>query len=1722
MTKNFDVQLKISAIEKDTTKTLDNLIAALKQLENVQKKGLGAKEAAASMRALKVEGQALRGETLAEKAAAESLKKANIELRNSMLKMKEATEKEKLALQKLKKEMADANEQTDKLGKVFRQVAGFVGFTILAKQLWELSKAAVAIDADFEKSMNSVKAVTNAAASEMQMLKKQAEDLGASTVFNARQSAEAMKELGKAGFTAAEISKSLPGVMALAAASGEGLAQSAEITAGALRGFGLAAEESTHVADLFAAAANQSSVDVKDLGESMQYVAPVAKASGQSIEEMTGILALLGDNMIKGSMAGTSMRQVMLRLQDPPREAASVLEQLGIKVTDLNGNIKPLSLIIEEFRQKTEHLTDASRNQAASMLVGMDASSAFLALVNTAPGKLNKYLKGMQDVDGAAKEMADTMNQGLTRSFDEASGAAETLAITLVGDMAPAIVNTTDLITDLIKQLTKWVETSDTVLGIAAKANQMSRQAQGKTFTTGIPFGAELGLEMLPELQLITQKYNVSMTKMLSDIAFKGPKNLDKETKALYDKITEQAKIATHLRLYGTVGINGLEPKETPKITYNSPLRSGEITSPYGPRDTGIKVASKFHPAVDMAAKEGTKVYSSAVGTIIEVGDDPNGYGKYVVVEHPDGRRSQYSHLLKTISGMGDKVDNSTVIALTGKTGIGSGPHLDFKVMEKDKKGKYNAVNPLDVVYDLYDRLPDGRISKDFMASTSKGKTAEDKAAQDYEKYVAQQRYLDLLANPTELGLKEKTIETNTYLEKLGLTDKDIEEIKDRAKELYEDLEKVESDFADYQAAQQTNIHQQWEDAIKKLAAVKVDYEEEVKKINTSAMNDAQKENALGTAAVDYNRQREEIVKKYYAEVEKAQKNLTDRQIDDLEKVTKATEEEAQKQIEIQKRAEQDTRAIQLATQQLKEKAIEQQKLLEAEASQDKLRMVHAEYDARANNVAHEKQLIQQEVKESIAALQEKADREAKTEAAKQALLEETQAIIENGKAREELLDKENHENEIERLKEVQKVYKELFEERLEGIGDLMSSFGSIFGSDNIITKIGQAFKSAASDIGNIVGAIQNLSSGGSFGFSDFVSTGTSVFGLAGKAVGWLSKLFNRKKINQKRSEGIKLGRLEAEYSRVLGGRAYNNSQFSEIVNDGVYLYDYDSTAKNLQRQVGQVQNDIAMINQQFNSDLYKQRGSEADQIKKNLVAQAEQQLADLYELQKLNEEKRREREIFLEEEKTRVAEEIAALRAANRGNPFEFNESAWRLKVYESVKKRNDAVINYADDPGLVAMANSLRQEEAKQLTSEKALGLLEAAKARQDFDFELEYEKLLATEASTEEVILATKEKDIQDIQYEMNRLREIYKNNADLLKQIAELESYKLENLESDYDDQLEAWREADKAEAETQDKETLYAKQTLQNLILEKRYQQLRSTDAEQADFINLEKEKALAELEQEMQELRDAWKDNEEILTQITELEAIKRININKDAVKALEELEELEAKENKTRQQALEDILFRLDTAKLKQADAKEDAFVTLYATRAEVELTREMDALRDLWQDNEELLTYITQLESLERVNISKDALKEIEDVQQAIRDELEATARESTEQIYDIDDLLTARKDALESNDYTRAKTRTEEILDKVAEIDKQIRLQFPDFLKSLETLTPENLGTLNPEELNDINSAISNISNFTSSNTYNNVFNIPTTNNASSDEIVTAIKKYLGDNNTRFVTT
>ena len=213
-----------------------------------------------------------------------------------------------------------------------------------------LGVAGLKVTTDFETAMSEVKAITGATGEDFEKLREEAIDLGASTAFSSQEVAVGMTEMAKAGWTTEQIIDGMSGVLSAAAASGSELSTVSTIVADAITGFGLAASDSTRVADLLTQAANTGTIDIEDLGESFKYVAPLCSAMEFSIEDATTALAAMSTAGIKGSQAGTSLRTAFLNMASPTDAVAAAMDKIGLTVTDANGNFKDMDTILSEMR----------------------------------------------------------------------------------------------------------------------------------------------------------------------------------------------------------------------------------------------------------------------------------------------------------------------------------------------------------------------------------------------------------------------------------------------------------------------------------------------------------------------------------------------------------------------------------------------------------------------------------------------------------------------------------------------------------------------------------------------------------------------------------------------------------------------------------------------------------------------------------------------------------------------------------------------------------------------------------------------------------------------------------------------------------------------------------------------------------------------------------------------------------------------------------------------------------------------------------------------------------------------------------------------------------------------------------------------------------------------------------------------------------------------------
>lgn len=367
-------------------------------------------------------------------------------------------------------ESTTVSDKFSAMGSALTSVGGTLTKSVTLP-LVGVGAAVMKVGSDFEAQMSRVQAISGATGDELKALTDQAIDLGATTAFSAGEAAEGMENLASAGFNTQEIMSAMPGLLDLAASSGAELGTASEIAASAIRGFGLAASDAGHVADVFAEAAARTNAQTEDMGEAMKYIAPVAKAMGQSLEETAAAVGIMSDAGIKGSQAGTSLRSALSRLAKPTEVMLTKMGELGLSFYDAQGNMLPLNGIIEQLETNMAGLTQEQRNNALITLFGQESLSGMLALMERGPEELRALTESFEDCDGAAAEMAETMLDNTKGSVEEMMGSIETLAIRLQQVMAPAVTAVVQKITEFINKLSSLgPETLQMIVTIAAVA----------------------------------------------------------------------------------------------------------------------------------------------------------------------------------------------------------------------------------------------------------------------------------------------------------------------------------------------------------------------------------------------------------------------------------------------------------------------------------------------------------------------------------------------------------------------------------------------------------------------------------------------------------------------------------------------------------------------------------------------------------------------------------------------------------------------------------------------------------------------------------------------------------------------------------------------------------------------------------------------------------------------------------------------------------------------------------------------------------------------------------------------------------------------------------------------------------------------------------------------------------------------------------------------------
>lgn len=355
-------------------------------------------------------------------------------------------------LQVFESKTATTNDKLKGLGSAMNSVGSQLSKKVTLPILG-IGVAATKMSSDFNQAMSGVKAISGATGDEFKALREKALELGAATAFSSQEVAAGMIEMAKAGWSSQQIIDGMSGVLDAAAASGESLATVSTIVADAITSFGLAAADSTRVADLMAQAANAGTIDIVDIGESMKYAAPLAKALGFSIEDVTTAIAAMSTAGIKGSQAGTSLRTMFSGLSSDIKLSSDAFGDIEVAVRNSDGNMRSLFDILSDMRVAFDDMTQAEKVQNAEAIAGKTGMSGLLSIMTMTQSEYEKLATTMYESQGVADKTARTMQDNLAMAMEQLGGACETLAIRIGDILTPIIRSFVEWLTGVIEKI---------------------------------------------------------------------------------------------------------------------------------------------------------------------------------------------------------------------------------------------------------------------------------------------------------------------------------------------------------------------------------------------------------------------------------------------------------------------------------------------------------------------------------------------------------------------------------------------------------------------------------------------------------------------------------------------------------------------------------------------------------------------------------------------------------------------------------------------------------------------------------------------------------------------------------------------------------------------------------------------------------------------------------------------------------------------------------------------------------------------------------------------------------------------------------------------------------------------------------------------------------------------------------------------------------------------
>ena len=401
----------------------------------------------------KIEAQEQRLQTLGSELSDAGVNTANLSAENERL--AKTYDKVKKSQEEIAKVNTALEQNNTSIGNTKKQLAGVIGTAAALGAA--IYAGPVKKSRELEAQMSTVKAISNATTEDMTRLTDMAKHMGATTQFTAVEAGKALEYMAMAGWKTDQMLGGLPGIMNLAAASGEDLGQVSDIVTDALTAFNMTADQSGRFADVLAQASSNANTNVSMMGATFQKVAPVAGTLGYSVEDMSLGIGLMANASVKAETAGTSLKTALANMAKPTKQMKAYMDKYGISLTNADGSMKTFREVIDNLRSSLGGLSKTEKTAAATAIFGKESFAGMLAIVNASDADFKKVSDAVNNAAGAAERMAAIKLDNLEGDVTLLKSATDGLQ-TAIGDaLLPTFRAGTQQLTKFVSNLTEFI-----------------------------------------------------------------------------------------------------------------------------------------------------------------------------------------------------------------------------------------------------------------------------------------------------------------------------------------------------------------------------------------------------------------------------------------------------------------------------------------------------------------------------------------------------------------------------------------------------------------------------------------------------------------------------------------------------------------------------------------------------------------------------------------------------------------------------------------------------------------------------------------------------------------------------------------------------------------------------------------------------------------------------------------------------------------------------------------------------------------------------------------------------------------------------------------------------------------------------------------------------------------------------------------------------------------